>query len=191
MIRIAVLGDIGVGKSFVAKQFNCPLFNADKEVAKIYKNDRSCYLKLKKALPKYIISDHLDKKFILKAVLDSKNNIKKISKIVHPIVRTRLKKFLVKNSSKKLVILDIPLYLENKLNKKEDVLIFVEAKRKDIQKRLKRREYFNEKLHRNLKSLQLPLAKKKKLSNFVIKNTFNALKTKNDVKKIKTEIINT
>jgi len=190
MIRIAVLGDIGVGKSFVAKQFNCPLFNADKEVAKIYKNDRSCYLKLKKALPKYIISDHLDKKFILKAVLDSKNNIKKISKIVHPIVRTRLKKFLVKNSSKKLVILDIPLYLENKLNKKEDVLIFVEAKKKDIQKRLKRREYFNEKLHRNLKSLQLPLAKKKKLSNFVIKNTFNALKTKNDVKKIKTEIIN-
>tara|TARA_B100000676_G_C17629107_1_gene605665 strand:- start:8 stop:583 length:576 start_codon:yes stop_codon:yes gene_type:complete len=190
MIRIAVLGDIGVGKSFVAKQFNCPLFNADKEVAKIYKNDRSCYLKLKKALPKYIISDHLDKKFILKAVLDSKNNIIKISKIVHPIVRTRMNKFLVKNSSKKLVILDIPLYLENKLNKKEDVLIFVEAKRKDIQKRLKRREYFNEKLHRNLKSLQLPLAKKKKLSNFVIKNTFNALKTKNDVKKIKTEIIN-
>ena len=190
MIRIAVLGDIGVGKSFVAKQFNCPLFNADKEVAKIYKNDRSCYLKLKKALPKYIISDHLDKKFILNAVLDSKNNIKKISKIVHPIVRTRMNKFLVKNSSKKLVILDIPLYLENKLNKKGDVLIYVEAKRKDIQKRLKRREYFNEKLHRNLKSLQLPLAKKKKLSNFVIKNTFNALKTKNDVKKIKTEIIN-
>ena len=191
MIRIAVLGDIGVGKSFVAKQFNCPLFNADKEVAKIYKNDRSCYLKLKKALPKYIISDHLDKKFILKAVLDSKNNIKKISKIVHPIVRTRMNKFLVKNSSKNLVILDIPLYLENKLNKKGDVLIFVEAKRKDIQKRLKRREFFNGKLHRNLKSLQLPLAKKKKLSNFVIKNTFNALKTKNDVKKIKTEIINT
>ena len=35
MIRIAILGDIGAGKSFVSKQFNCPLFNADKEVAKI------------------------------------------------------------------------------------------------------------------------------------------------------------
>ena len=191
MIRIAILGDIGAGKSFVSKQFNCPVFNADKEVAEIYKNDRSCYQKIKKALPKFIISDHLDKKFLLKAVLDSKNNLKKISKIVHPIVRTRMNKFLVKNSSKKLVILDIPLYLENKLNKKGDVLIFVEAKRKDIQKRLKRRKFFNGKLHRNLKSLQLPLAKKKKLSNFVIKNTFNALKTKYDVKKIKTEIINT
>ena len=190
MIRIAILGDIGAGKTFVSKQFNCPLFNADKEVADIYKNDRSCYLKIKKALPKYIISDHLDKKFLLKAILDSKNNLKKISRIVHPIVRTRMNNFLIKNSSNKLVILDIPLYLENKLNKKGDVLIFVEAKRKDIQKRLKKREHFNEKLNRNLKSLQFPLTKKKKLSNFVIKNTFNASKIKNDVKSIKTEILN-
>ncbi len=189
MIRIAILGDIGAGKSFVSKQFNCPLFNADKEVAEIYKNDRSCYKKIKKALPKYITSDHLDKKFLLKAVLDSKKNLKKISKIVHPIVRTRMNKFLIENSSKKLVVLDIPLYLENKLNKKGDVFIFVDAKRKDIQKRLKKREYFNEKLNRNLRSLQLPLAKKKKLSKFVIKNTFNSTKIKNDVKNIKTEIL--
>ena len=191
MIRIAILGDIGAGKSFVSKQFNCPLFNADKEVAEIYKNDRSCYQKIKKALPKYIISDHLDKKFLLKAVLDSKNNLKKISKIVHPIVRNKMNKFLIKNKTKKLVVLDIPLYLENKLNKRGDVLIFVEAKRKDIQKRLKKRKYFNEKVNRNLKSLQLPLTKKKKLSNFVIKNTFNSTKIKNDVKKIKIEILNT
>ena len=190
MIRIAILGDIGVGKSFVSKQFNCPLFNADKEVAEIYKNDRSCYQKIKKALPKYIISDHLDKKFLLKAALDSKNNLKKISKIVHPIVRTRMNKFLIKNKTKKLVVLDIPLYLENKLNKKGDILIFVEAKKKDIQKRLKNRKYFNEKLNRNLNSLQLPLTIKKKLSNFVIKNTFNAKRIKNDVKHIKTEILN-
>ena len=189
MIRIAILGDIGAGKSFVSKQFNCPLFNADKEVAEIYKNDRSCYKKIKKALPKYITSDHLDKKFLLKAVLDSKKNLKKISKIVHPIVRARMNKFLIENSSKKLVVLDIPLYLENKLNKKGDVFIFVDAKRKDIQKRLKKREYFNEKLNRNLRSLQLPLAKKKKLSKFVIKNTFKSTKIKNDVKNIKTEIL--
>ncbi len=189
MIRIAILGDIGAGKSFVSKQFNCPLFNADKEVAEIYKNDRSCYQKIKKALPKYIISDHLDKKFLLKAVLDSKNNLKKISKIVHPIVRTRMNKFLSKNRTKKLVVLDIPLYLENKLNMKGDVLIFVDAKRKDIQKRLKNRKYFSEKIYKKLKSLHLPLSKKRKLSNFVIKNTFNASKIQNDVKKIKTKIL--
>ena len=36
MIRIAVVGKIGSGKSFVAKLFKLPLFNADKEVSKIY-----------------------------------------------------------------------------------------------------------------------------------------------------------
>ena len=85
---------------------------------------------------------------------------------------------------------DVISSINNKLNKKGDVLIFVEAKRKDIQKRLKKREHFNETLNRNLKSLQLPLTIKKKLSNFVIKNTFNAKRIKNDVKHIKTEILN-
>ena len=56
MIRIAILGDIGSGKSYVAKQFGYPVFNADIEVAKLYKNSRKCYSKLKKALPDHITS---------------------------------------------------------------------------------------------------------------------------------------
>ena len=35
--KIGILGDIGSGKSFIAKQFGYPVFNADKEVNKIYK----------------------------------------------------------------------------------------------------------------------------------------------------------
>ena len=54
MIRIAVLGDIGSGKSYVAKQFKYPVFNADLEVSKLYHNNRKCYLKLKKKLPNFI-----------------------------------------------------------------------------------------------------------------------------------------
>ena len=56
MIRIAVLGDIGSGKSHVAKQFGYPVFNADAEVVKLYKKSRKCYKKLKKSLPKYVVS---------------------------------------------------------------------------------------------------------------------------------------
>ena len=37
MIRIGILGDIGSGKSFVAKSFGYPVFNADNEVGKLYK----------------------------------------------------------------------------------------------------------------------------------------------------------
>ena len=41
MIRVAVLGDIGSGKSHVARLFGCPVFNADNEVAKLYKKNIS------------------------------------------------------------------------------------------------------------------------------------------------------
>ena len=61
MIRIAVTGGIGSGKSFVAKLFNYPVFNADNEVSKIYNQDKSCFLKIKKALPKFILSNSLKK----------------------------------------------------------------------------------------------------------------------------------
>lgn len=191
MVRVAILGDIGSGKTFVANQFKCPLFNADNEVSNIYKKDRSCFLKIKKILPKYIISNFLDKKHLLNAILDDKKNLNKISKIVHPIVRRRMNKFLIRNRFRKMVILDIPLYLENKLNKKGDVLIFVDAKKKDIQKITNKRKNFSKKLLNNLKSLQLPLKKKKKLSHYVIKNTFNAFKIKKEVKNIKYQILNT
>ena len=62
MIRLAVVGDIGSGKSYVAKQFGYPVFNADVEVAKLYKENRKCYTKLKKILPNYIKSFPIKKK---------------------------------------------------------------------------------------------------------------------------------
>ena len=62
MIRLAIVGDIGSGKSYVAKQFGYPVFNADIEVAKLYKNSRKCYSKLKKALPDHITSFPVKKK---------------------------------------------------------------------------------------------------------------------------------
>ena len=48
MIRIALVGDIGSGKSYIAKLFNFPVFNADFEVDKIYKTNKQCFKKLKK-----------------------------------------------------------------------------------------------------------------------------------------------
>ena len=48
MIKIAVIGGIGSGKSYVAKQFGHPVFDADAEVSKLYKQSKKCYHKLKK-----------------------------------------------------------------------------------------------------------------------------------------------
>ena len=178
-IRIGILGDIGSGKSYIAKAFGYPVFNADKEVADIYKKNKKVYVKLKKALPKHIHLFPINKNEISSAILANKSNLRKIIDIVHLEVRKKMNIFLRKNENKKIVVLDIPLLLENRINKKNDILIFVQSKRLDILKRLKKRKNFNLKLFNKFKKIQLPLDYKKKKSHFVIKNDF----TKRTIKK--------
>ena len=190
MIRIGIVGDIGSGKSYIAKQFGFPVFNADNEVKKIYKKNRKCFKKLKRALPKYIFSFPVKRKELSKAVLENRRNIKKINKIIHPEVRLKMKKFLKKNNNKKAVVLDIPLLLEGKINNKKDILLFVEAKKKDINKRLKKRHNFNPKIIEKLKKLQLSLEIKKSKSDFIVKNNFKSLSVKKNVKMLKNKILN-
>ena len=189
MRRIGILGDIGSGKTYVAKCFGFPVFNADLEVAKIYKNDKKVFQKLKKGLPQYFDSFPIKKKEIIKAILSNKKNLKKIIKIVHYEVRKKMNDFLKKNKHKELVILDVPLLLENKINKKKDILIFVESKKSEILKRLKKRKNFNLKIFNNFKKIQLSLAFKKKRSQFIIKNNFKKNSVKIRIKEIKKNLI--
>ena len=189
MIKIAILGDIGSGKSFIAKQFGYPVFNADNEVWKIYSKDKKCYKKLKKAIPKHILSFPINKKEITKSILSNQKNLKKVIKIVHPIVRMKMNKFINKNKKKKLIVFDVPLLLENKIEKKANILIFIEAKKKEIIKNLKRRKNYNLKIIKILKKFQLPLKYKKKKSNFVIKNNFKMQPVKKNVKLLKKKLL--
>ena len=189
MIRLAVVGDIGSGKSYVAKQFGYPVFNADAEVAKLYRKSKKCYNKLKKTFPDYITSFPVKKSKLSKAIIDNQYNLKKIIKIIHPEIRLRMNDFIKKNRNKKFVVLDIPLLMENKINRKNDILIFVDAKKKEINKRLKKKSNFNLKILKKFKKLQLPVEYKKKKSNFIIKNNFKNNSIKKNVKKILKKIL--
>ena len=189
MIRIAVVGDIGSGKSYIANLFGYPVFNADQEVASIYKKNRNCFKRLKKILPKHFSVFPANKMQIIKAIEDSEKNLKKITKIIHPEVRKKLSIFLKKNKKRKAIILDIPLLLENKLNLKSDIIVFVQSKKSEITKRLKKRDNFNLNLYNQFKKIQLPLSYKKKKSNHIIKNNFTNKLVKINVKKMLKEII--
>ena len=96
MIRIGVLGDIGSGKSYVAKSFGYPVFNADYEVSRLYKSDKKIFLKLKKILPKFIYTFPVDKTQITDAILTSDHNLKKIIKIIHKEISKKMNVFLKK-----------------------------------------------------------------------------------------------
>jgi len=189
MIRIGILGNIGSGKSYVAKNFGYPVFNADYEVSKLYKKDKKIFKKLKKKLPKYISSFPINKNEITKAILSNKVNLRKIIIIVHLEIRKKLKLFLKKNRYKKVIILDIPLLLENKINNKKDILVFVDSKKIEIEKRLKKRLNFNRKLINKFKKIQFSSSYKKRRSNFIIKNNFKKKSLNKSIKKILNEIL--
>ena len=188
MIRIGIMGDIGSGKSYVAKNFGYPIFNADKEVSGLYKNNRKIFKSLNKLIPKYIVSFPIDKKEISNAILANQTNLKKIVKIVHKEIRKKMKIFLIKNKKRKIIILDIPLLLENKINNKKDILVYVDAKKSKIKKRLKNRLNFNSKLFNKFKKIQLPIDYKKRKAHFIIKNDFTKKSVKIGIKKILNEI---
>ena len=190
MIRIAIIGGIGSGKSFISKLFNYPVFNADNEVKYIYKKNKECFNQIKKKLPRFIKSFPIQKKELISAINSNKRNLKIISAIVHPLVRKKMTKFINKNKKSRMIIFDIPLFIENKLNKKEDVIIFVNSKTSKVLERLKKRPNFNKKLIRNLKESQFILSKKRRLSDYVINNNFSADVMKKKVKLIKKKILN-
>ena len=99
MNRIGILGDIGSGKSYVARNFGYPVFNADHEVAQLYQQNKKIFVRLKKSLPKYFHSFPIEKVEITNAILANKNNLNKIVKIVHTEVRKKMNLFLRKNKN--------------------------------------------------------------------------------------------
>ena len=88
-----------------------------------------------------------------------------------------------------MVILDIPLLLENKINNKDDILVFVDSKKIEIEKRLKKRLNFNRKLINEFKKIQFSSSYKKRRSNFIIKNNFKKKSLNKSIKKILNEIL--
>jgi len=188
MRRIALVGDIGSGKTFYSKLFKYPVFNADLVVSNLYQKDKFLFRKIKKKFPNKVSNFPLKKKELLKIIFQKHKNLKLLSKIIHPIVRKKMKNFLKKNKKKKFVVLDVPLYLENRLNTKKDIIIFIEANKKKIKQKLNKRKNINPKLINILKRNQLPLKLKKKKSTYNVKNNFVRIAAKKNVKLIMKEI---
>ena len=190
MIKICLVGDIGSGKTYISKLFKAPCFFADIEVKKLYRSNRQCFIKLKKKFPQFIKTFPIKKNELSNTIKNKSSNLKSIGFIVHPFIRKKLNIFLKKNRGKKIVVLDIPLYLENKMYKRDDIIIFLKTKKKDVDLRLKKRKNFNQKLLNILRKSQLTLKQKKNKSNYVLVNNYNSAIMQRKVKILKTKILN-
>ena len=192
MIKICIVGDIGSGKTYISNLFSKNknlIFNADLEVNKIYNYNKNIFNKIKKKLPHFIKTFPTNKSEIHNAIIFNKSNLKKIIKIIHPEIKKKMNIFLKNNNKQKFVILDIPLLLENKLNKSEDVIVYVDAKKNILQKYLKKRAGYNQKIVEILKEMQILPERKKELSDIVIENNFNPKKMRLRARQVLDSII--
>ena len=190
MIKISLVGDIGSGKTYISKLFKAPCFFADIEVKRLYKSNRQCFYKLKKKFPQFIKTFPIKKIELSNTIKDNSSNLRSIGFIVHPFIRRKLNMFLKTNKKKKIVVLDIPLYLENKMYKRNDVIIFLKTKKEDVNKKLKKRKNFNKKLINIFRKSQFTLKQKKDKSNYILVNNYNSVIMKRKVKILKAKILN-
>ena len=188
MIKIGITGSVASGKSTVAKILSgnkYPIFNADKAVALIY--NKSFF---KKQISKKfrIKNNETIKSKIKKIILNNKNQLRKLEKIIHPFVRKQSKYFLKKNKNKKILIFEVPLLVESNLMKNYDKIIFVNSIKKNrLNRYLKKRK--NKILFDFLDKRQLKPSKKIKFCDHVINNnsSINKLKKKVNLIRIKYE----
>ena len=172
MIKIGITGSLASGKTTASKILSLrrgPLFSADKAVKELYKSKQFKSLVSRRFRIK---NNSKLKKSLKKLILKNKNSIKELEKIIHPLVRKKMKNFTSQNKHKKLLFYEIPLLIESKLMKHFNVIVFIKAKK---QLRLSRFESKSgdKKLFNLLNNKQMNDIKKTKFCDHVVVNEKN------------------
>ena len=172
MIKIGITGSLASGKTTASKILSSrrgPLFSADKVVKELYKNKHFKSLVSKRFKIK---NNSQLKKSLKNLILKDKNSIKKLEKIIHPLVRKKMKNFTTQNRNKKLLFYEIPLLIESKLMKHFNVIVFIKAKRQ-LRLRRFRSKSGDKKLFNLLNNKQVNDTKKIKFCDHVVVNEKN------------------
>lgn len=191
MVRVGILGSVGSGKTFIAnifKELSFNIFSADNEVANIYKNNKIVNRKIAKFFKLKLYKGKINKQDLRDLLKKNPKKFKFLNKIIHPIVRKRLALFLSRFKKNKLVVLDIPLLVENKMLNFVDIFILVKTKSNSFSSRIKKRKNLNKQFLNILKKQQASEKIKESYADFIIYNS-SKNKVKLQVKNILDKIL--
>ena len=191
MIKVGILGSVGSGKSFVAnifKELGFNIFSADQVVSQIYKRNKNINKKISNFFKLKLYQGRINKDELRDALKKNEKKFKYLNKIIHPIVRKKLILFLSKYKKTKLVVLDIPLLIENKMFNFVDIFIFVKTKPNIFKIRIKKRRNLDKQFLKLLENQQADEKIKKSYADFTVDNSTKD-KVKLQVKKILDKIL--
>lgn len=171
MIKIALTGSIGMGKSTVAKMFEragIPLFDADAEVRRLQGPDGSLLRAIGTAFPGVVQDGRLDRDRLARLVLDDPAQLARLEAIVHPAVLAAREAFIAANSDAPALLFDIPLLFETGGEEAFDKVVVVTAPAKVQRARVLGRPAMSVAKLNSILARQLPDAEKRARADFVI-----------------------
>jgi dephospho-CoA kinase len=190
MVRVGILGSVGSGKTFIAnifKELSFNIFSADNEVANIYKNNKTVNKKIAKFFKLKLYKGKINKQDLRDSLKKNPKKFKFLNKTIHPIVRKRLAIFLSRFKKNKLVVLDIPLLVENKMLNFVDILVLVKTRSNSFLSRIKKRKNLDKQFLNILRKQQASEKIKESYADFIIYNSSKnkvKLQVKNIIDKI-------
>jgi dephospho-CoA kinase len=190
MLRVGILGSVGSGKTFIAnifKELSFNIFSADNEVANIYNNNKIVSKKIAKFFKLKLYKGKINKQDLRDSLKKNPKKFKFLNKTIHPIVRKRLAIFLSRFKKNKLVVLDIPLLVENKMLNFVDILVLVKTRSNSFLSRIKKRKNLDKQFLNILKKQQVSEKIKENYADFIIYNSSKnkvKLQVKNIIDKI-------
>ena len=180
---VGITGGIGSGKTTFSnhlKKLGYVVHESDAVVSEIYNNPKKQFLSfIKEKISREATNHNKINKAEIANVIFSNNKIKKLlERRIHKEVQTSREAFIKKHTKKKkkIIFADIPLLLENKLEKSFDLVICIISSKKNRTKRvLKNKKFTKENLNKIFKA-QTTDKERKKRSQIIINNN----KTKKD-----------
>lgn len=130
MMRIALTGSIGMGKSTVAKMFEAagvPVFDADAVVRKLQGPGGGLVAKIGEMFPGCVRCGTLDRECLAQIVLADREKLAALEALVHPAVREAREQFVADHGSAPAVVFEIPLLFETGGEKEVDKVVVVSA----------------------------------------------------------------
>jgi len=171
MIKIALTGSIGMGKSTVAKMFEAagvPVFDADSVVRQLQGPGGALVERIGELFPGTVRCGTLDRDCLAQIVLDDPAKLAALEKIVHPAVRDWRQAFIDKHSTARALIFEIPLLFETGAEKEFDKVIVVSAP-EDVQRaRVLRRQGMTAEKLESILDRQTPDREKRRRADFVV-----------------------
>ena len=174
MLKTAITGNIGSGKSTVCKIFESlgvPVFYADTEAKKLYR-DPSVLSMVKKIFGSDVFdeSQQLIRQKLASIVFRDPEALKTLNAIIHPKLMEKYQRWLNENARHHYTLHEAAVIFENGLEKQFDVIINVSCPEEIRLERIKKRDMLPEEEIRNRMKRQWPEEKKNKLSDMVIIN---------------------